>query len=174
VSFGHCTGIVPVKMGVPSHKKRFPCWQGAKNAPNVHSCGAFLSSAFFRLPAGTLGATFRERRWSRGLEQLQAAKEIGVSTATYRSWEVNHSVPALKYLPAAIAFLGYDWRPAPHSFGESLRFKRTSLGWSLRELALRARVDWTTIRAWECGKQRPTRRLFAAVMERSRYGASRP
>jgi transcriptional regulator with XRE-family HTH domain len=116
-----------------------------------------------KVPADTLGATFRERRWSRGFEQREAAAEIGVPVATYRRWEVNQAVPTLKYLPSAIAFLGYDWRPAPRSFGESLRIRRTRLGWSLRELARRAGVDWSTIRAWECGEQRPTRRLLAAV-----------
>jgi len=38
-----------------------------------------------RVPEGTLGAAFRERRWSRGLEQWEAAEEIGVSVATYRN-----------------------------------------------------------------------------------------
>ena len=95
--------------------------------------------------------------------QQGAAAEIGVPVATYRRWEVNQAVPTLKYLPAAIAFLGYDWRPAPHSLGESLRFRRMRLGWSLRELARRAGMEWTTIRAWERGEQRPTARLLAAA-----------
>jgi len=116
-----------------------------------------------KVSADTLGAAFRERRWSRGFGHQEAAAKIGVPVATYRRWEANQAVPTLKYLPSAIAFLGYDWRPAPHSFGESLRFRRMRLGWSIRELARRAGVDWTTIRAWERGEQRPTKRLLAAV-----------
>lgn len=38
---------------------------------------------------GTLGAAFRTRRWSRGLDQKQAAEEIGVSVKTYAGWETN-------------------------------------------------------------------------------------
>jgi transcriptional regulator with XRE-family HTH domain len=69
-----------------------------------------------KVPAGTLGAAFRERRWSRGLQQREAAEEIGVSVATYRGWEVNRSVPTVKHLPDAIAFLGFDWRDSSDSF----------------------------------------------------------
>jgi hypothetical protein len=35
-----------------------------------------------KVPEGTLGAAFRTRRWGRGLEQREAAKEIGMSVAT--------------------------------------------------------------------------------------------
>ena len=62
------------------------------------------------IPAGTLGAAFRERRWALGLDQKEVACEIGVSVDTYRGWETNRTTPALIHLPAAIAFLGYDWR----------------------------------------------------------------
>ena len=53
-----------------------------------------------------LGAAFRVRRWSRGLEQREAAAEIGVSIATYRGWETNRYEPDLRHVPAAIRFLG--------------------------------------------------------------------
>jgi len=46
---------------------------------------------------------------------------MGVNTATYRNWEVNRSVPAVKHLPAAIAFLGYDWRGSNGDDNGSLR-----------------------------------------------------
>ena len=118
-----------------------------------------------KVPEGTLGAALRERRWTLGLEQCEVAEKLGVSSATYRSWEVNRSSPTLKHLPRAIAFLGYDWRAKSNSFAESLRLRRTRHGWSLRDLARRAGVDWTTIRAWERDKHRPTRRSLAAVEE---------
>lgn len=88
-----------------------------------------------KVAAGTLGAAFRERRWSRGLEQWQAAKEIGVSVATYRNWEVNRSVPAVKHMPGAIAFLGFDWRISNDSFGNQVRSTRTQRGLSIRRAA---------------------------------------
>ena len=133
-----------------------------------------------KVPEGTLGAAFRARRRTLGLEQREVAGKLGVSSGTYRSWEVNRSKPALKHLPRAIAFLGYDWRARSNSFAESLRLKRTRLGWSLRDLARRAGVDWTTIRAWERDQHRPTSGALAAVEEalaggvRSTYGPARP
>jgi DNA-binding XRE family transcriptional regulator len=102
-----------------------------------------------KVPADTLGAAFRERRWSRCLEQWQAAKEIGVSTATYRNSEVNRSGPAVKHLPGAIAFLGYDWRVSNSSFGDQLRSKRTRRGLSTRVAAKEIEVDPTTLRRCE-------------------------
>jgi len=117
------------------------------------------------VPEGTLGAAFRTRRRTLGLEQREVAEKLGISHATYRGWEVNRSMPTLKNLPRAIAFLGYDWRATSNSFGESLRLKRTRRGWSLHDLARRACVDWTTIRAWERDERRPTSRALAAVEE---------
>lgn len=109
-----------------------------------------------------------------GFEQREAASEIGVGVGTYRNWEVNRSVPTLRHLPRAIAFLGYDWRPTPKTLAESLRLKRTRLGWSLRELPGRAGLDWTTIRAWERGQRRPTRRALGTVEDALATALSRP
>jgi transcriptional regulator with XRE-family HTH domain len=109
-----------------------------------------------KVPAGTLGAAFRERRWSRGLEQWQAAKEIGVSTATYRNWEVNRNLPTVKHLPGTIAFLGYDWRSSNGSFGNRVRTARTGRGLSIPEAAAAIGIDPTTLRRWEIGEGSPS------------------
>jgi DNA-binding transcriptional regulator YiaG len=109
-----------------------------------------------KVPAGTLGAAFRERRWSRHLEQWQAAHEIGVSVDTYRAWETNRRRPELRHLPAAICFLGFDWRKAASSLSEQIRRARTAAGMSIRELAAIFRVDPATLRAWEVGVHAPT------------------
>jgi transcriptional regulator with XRE-family HTH domain len=109
-----------------------------------------------KIPAGTLGTAFRERRWSRGLEQWQAADEIGVSVATYRTWEVNRSVPTVKHPPAAIAFLGRDWRESNGSFGARVRATRTQRGLSIREAAGEMGIDPTTLRRWEVEEGEPS------------------
>jgi transcriptional regulator with XRE-family HTH domain len=124
-----------------------------------------LGNERVKVPEGTLGGAFRAQRRTLGLEQREVAEKLGVSSSTYRSWEVNRSKPALRYVPNAIAFLGYDWRATSNSPAELLRLKRTRRGWSLRNLARRAGVDWTTIRAWERNEHRPTRRALAAVEE---------
>jgi hypothetical protein len=36
-----------------------------------------------KVPHGTLGGAFRQRRWARGLQQSEAAKDIGISVKTY-------------------------------------------------------------------------------------------
>jgi DNA-binding transcriptional regulator YiaG len=112
-----------------------------------------------KVPAGTLGAAFRERRWSRCLEQWQAAKEIGVSTATYRNWEVNRSVPTVKHLPGAITFLGYDWRLSDGTFGDRVRNARTGRGLSIRQLAAALGVDPSTLARWEANDGMPSAAL---------------
>jgi DNA-binding XRE family transcriptional regulator len=80
------------------------------------------------ISAETLGAAFR--RWSCGLQQRQAAAEIGISVATYCNWETNRSEPDLRNIPAAIQFLGFDWRPQGKTLGARLRRARTAAGLS--------------------------------------------
>jgi DNA-binding transcriptional regulator YiaG len=116
-----------------------------------------------KVPEGTLGAALRVRRWSRGLEQMEAAQEIGVSVATYRGWETNRRQPDLRHIPAAILFLGFDWRERGASLGEAIRYARTAAALSIRELAAMLRVDPTTLRAWEAGLHKPSSISVARV-----------
>jgi DNA-binding transcriptional regulator YiaG len=93
------------------------------------------------------------------LEQRQVAKRLGVSLATYRSWEVNRRKPMVKNMARAIKFLGYDWRPTPVTFGERVRHHRTAAGLSLRQLARILGTHPDTIRAWETGEHKPSQSL---------------
>jgi DNA-binding XRE family transcriptional regulator len=97
------------------------------------------------------------------LEQWQAAKEIGVSTATYRNWEVNRSVPAVKHLPTAIAFLDYDWRGSGETFGDRVRTVRTERGLSIRAAAAELGIDPTTLRRCEVGTGALSRSMLARI-----------
>jgi transcriptional regulator with XRE-family HTH domain len=116
-----------------------------------------------RVGKGTLGAAFRERRWSRGLEQRQAAEEIGVALATYRNWEVNRKVPDLRLIPRAIRFLGYDWRQVPDDFGGKIWHARTAEGLCLPELAAKLGISPDTLLAWEANEHRPSPTLLKRV-----------
>ena len=49
--------------------------------------------------------------------------------------ELNKCEPGLRQIRPTVSFLGYDWRPAPVTFGEKLRAARTRLGISAEELA---------------------------------------
>lgn len=116
-----------------------------------------------QVPEGTLGDRFRQRRWSLGLEQKDVARQIGVSLATYRNWEVNWSAPAVKYIPQAISFLGYDWRPEPEGFGEAMNRSRTARGLSLRDLARLLGLDEGTIHDVEAGRRSPTEHTKSVI-----------
>jgi DNA-binding XRE family transcriptional regulator len=86
-----------------------------------------------KVPEGTLGAAFRARRWSRGLDQKQAAEEIGVSMKTYCGWETNRSEPDLRDIPAAIGFLGLDRKPEGDNLGARIHSARTAAGPSVAQ-----------------------------------------
>jgi transcriptional regulator with XRE-family HTH domain len=116
-----------------------------------------------KVPEGTLGAAFRARRWSRGLEQWEAALEIGVSVNTYCAWETNRRQPDLRYIPPAIRFLGSDWREPGQSLGERIRHKRTAAGLSIRQLAALLGADATTVKSWEAGLHAPSARSAARI-----------
>jgi DNA-binding XRE family transcriptional regulator len=42
-----------------------------------------------------------------GLFQSDVGEQIGVDTTTVHNWERNASVPAIRYVPAIVGFLGY-------------------------------------------------------------------
>jgi len=52
-----------------------------------------------------------------GLRQSDVADRIGVGTSTVNYWENNHFNPEARYVPAIVAFLGYDpFGPSPEGF----------------------------------------------------------
>lgn len=103
----------------------------------------------------TLGDHIRKRRLDLGLLQKQVAEQMGVDQASVVNWEKNHSQPEFRYLPAIIAFLGYDPRPKPAGLPQQLVWFREGKGWSQKRLALELRVDPTTLARWERGERKP-------------------
>ena len=116
-----------------------------------------------RVQAGTFGDQLRQRRWALGLAQKDAARQINVTLATYRSWEVNRSEPSVKYIPWAISFLGYDWRRPPESFGEAVTRARTAQGMSLGNLADLLDLDESTIGDLETNRRVPTEHTKSVI-----------
>ncbi|MGZ5449708.1 MAG: helix-turn-helix domain-containing protein [Thermoanaerobaculia bacterium] len=117
------------------------------------------------VPEGTLGAAFRSRRWSRGLDQKEAAEEIGVSVNAYSGWETNRREPDLRNMPAAVRFLGSDWRPQGASLGDRIRGARTAAGLSIKQLSALLKTDPSTVGGWESDRQAPSRRSTAKLEE---------
>lgn len=85
-----------------------------------------------------------------GLLQKDAAAQIGVDTATVTNWELGHTEPGERFIPALIAFLGYSPLPQPESLGQAVRIGRLARGWSHKRLASEAGVDPATVSRLEC------------------------
>jgi len=111
----------------------------------------------------TLGDHIRKRRLDLGLFQRDVAHEIGVDTETIYRWESNESLPSVSQLPKIIRFVGYDPLPIPRTVPEQLQNIRKHLGSSQAAMAKRLRIDPTTLRKWEKGRARPSRRSLKLI-----------
>ena len=111
----------------------------------------------------TLGDHIRTHRLDLNLLQKQVANQIGVDEATITNWERNATVPAIRYIPAIIQFLGYDPSPPAISFSERLASTRRVLGLSQRKMAEKLGVDPATIQDWEAGRHRPIKRSLEMI-----------
>jgi transcriptional regulator with XRE-family HTH domain len=98
-----------------------------------------------------------------GLLRRQVGDRIGVNGTTITNWERNATVPAIRYVPAIIRFLGYDPLPQTSAFPERLAIARKALGLSPRRMAEVLRVDQGTLHGWESGTHKPTRKNVVAI-----------
>ncbi len=103
----------------------------------------------------TLGEHIRKRRMDLGLMQKEVAPRLGATVACVINWEKGHSEPVLRYVPAILAFLGYDPRPKPLTMVERLIAYRGSRGWRREMLAEALNVDPSTLARWETGEKEP-------------------
>ena len=111
----------------------------------------------------TLGDHIRSRRLDLELFQSDVAEQIGVDATTICTWESNASLPAIRYVPAILSFLGYDPFPPARTFADRLTSARKVLGLSQRKLALSLGVDPGTLQNWEAERHKPTGRSAERV-----------
>ena len=104
----------------------------------------------------TLGDHIRSRRLDLELLQSDVAEQIGVDMTTVHNWESNTSLPAIRYLPAIIRFLGYYPQASVDSFPDRLATARRTLGLSQQKMAEKVGVDPGTLQGWEAGRHQPT------------------
>ena len=117
--------------------------------PDNHVRPAILNS---------LGEHIRERRLGLGLQKKQLARRLSVDETTIHNWEDRAVVPAIRFMPRIIEFLGYDpdAYTLPKSLAEHLKAHRKRLGLSQKKLAALLRTDQSNLAGWETGKHRPT------------------
>lgn len=114
----------------------------------------------------TLGDHLKRRRYEIGLFQREVADRLGVSKETVQNWETGATEPAVRSVPRILEFLEIDTLPGtepPVRFPDRLRFERRRRGLTQRKLAHRLGVDESTVRGWEKGEHRPSRKLQKGV-----------
>jgi transcriptional regulator with XRE-family HTH domain len=112
----------------------------------------------------TVGDHIRKKRLDLSLTQKAVAKLCGVDECTVTNWEKNHSQPRLYLLPKIIEYLGYlPFELANETIGNKIIAYRMEHGLSQRILAELLSVDETTIRDWENGKHKPSKKLLERI-----------
>lgn len=104
-----------------------------------------------------LGRIIRKRRLELNLYQGDVGLALGVSAECIKNWELGHSIPQLRYLPAITDFLGY----CPIEFDvttQSGRLKqfRYSFGLSRHRLAEVIGIDEYGVKMWEDSSRNST------------------
>jgi transcriptional regulator with XRE-family HTH domain len=103
----------------------------------------------------TIGDHLRRRRLDLGLLQREVAERLGADTCSVTNWELNHTTPALRFMPGIIRFLGYTpWGPGA-SAGERLVAYRRERGLPQTALARLLGIDPGTLSRWERGLRVP-------------------
>jgi transcriptional regulator with XRE-family HTH domain len=102
-------------------------------------------------PSFDLGESLRSRRTELGLTIAAAAQLIKVNTWTLLHWEHNRRMPACRFFPSIIRFLGREPWPGPQTIAERLRAERLRRGLSCSQVAGLIQVDDGSVNAWEAG-----------------------
>ena len=127
----------------------------------VHLRGRILQKGYPETPR-TLGEHLRKVRLDRRLDQRKVAQVIGCSKASLLNWEKGRAEPEVRFLPAILAVIGYDPRPAAKTFAEEVRREREGRGLSQEAFARLIGVDPSTVAGWEHGRHRPMRSFLVA------------
>ena len=101
-----------------------------------------------------LGDHIRTRRLDLGLQQKEAATQLGTTTESVNNWEIGRTRPEIRCYPAIITWLGYNPLPEPTSRGEAVRRARMTRGLSCKALAKLAGVDEASVGQFERGNPR--------------------
>jgi len=111
-----------------------------------------------------IGDHIRKRRVELKLLQKDVAKLLGVKKESIYNWENNHNSPKIYLLPKIIEFLGYiPFELSTKTTAERTLYYRKVHGLSQEKLAELLSVDESTIRNWESGKHRPSKKSSETI-----------
>jgi len=140
---------------------------GALPFIQISLTGAKPKSSDYPKELKTLGDHLRKRRLDLKLLQKEVGQRIGGSVSDVWNWENNWVSPAVKFIPAIIAFLGYNPLPQPTGLPEHLVRFRQAKGWTQKVFAKALGVDQTTLARWERGEREPRdeylKKVFTAI-----------
>ncbi|MBX9839672.1 MAG: hypothetical protein K2X69_15310, partial [Silvanigrellaceae bacterium] len=109
----------------------------------------------------TIGEHIRKKRMDIGMYQWEVAKQLHVSEETITNWEINRTIPQIKYYPRITSFLGYEfWKLDRNTISGKLKAYRYTNGLSVKRCAKLIQVDPSTIDAWESGKNASPQDFF--------------
>lgn len=98
-----------------------------------------------------------------GLLQREVAARIGVDGGSVWNWENGRAEPELRFLPAILAFLGYDPRKRAETLAEQLVTFRKTKGWSQSRFARELKVNPSTLARWERDERQPSGRYAEGI-----------
>jgi len=85
-----------------------------------------------------------------GLQKKQLARQLSVDETTIHNWEDCAVIPAIRFMPRIIKFLGYDpnANKVPGSPVRRLKAHRTKFGLSRKKLAALLGIDQSNLAGW--------------------------
>jgi DNA-binding transcriptional regulator YiaG len=90
-----------------------------------------------------------------GVSRRDVARLLGASLQSVARWETNKTTPALRWLPAIVAFLGYVPYDPTAPLRQRLRRQREVQGLTAWQFAATRGVVPSTVWRWEQGRTRP-------------------
>jgi DNA-binding XRE family transcriptional regulator len=92
------------------------------------------------------------------MTRAEAAGVLGADYKTLMWWELDEREPFVHCYPAIVSFLGHDPWPQPVTLGDHLTAERRRRGLAIDKAAILIGVDEGTLRRWERGEWKPTKR----------------
>lgn len=79
-------------------------------------------------------------------------------------WETGRAIPAIKYIPRIVEFLGYSPFKRQETLVERLVQRRKLLGLSRKQTVKLLGIDESSLAHWEKGEHHPTERSLKIII----------